>query len=245
MKTRVVTLMWGEAWDKYGKRFAETFVKFWPDSVDLVIVTDKYHMVPRSKQYMLNCLPGYEEFMKHWSGDPRAKGFMRPHGTKVDRHGRSFRFDAVMWMPQAITPAAALDGLEDGDILVWFDADVETLKPVRYGWLEELVGDADVVCLQRQNSHSEIGFYGIRISDKTRAFIRMFGDIYTSDNVFDLREWHSAFVFDYALSCFPDIKVKNLSPVGNGVSHVWPNTPLAEFTEHYKGNRKEARNART
>lgn len=241
MTTRVVTLMWGKAWKKYGHLFADTFCRFWPDDVDLVIVTDKPVPVERGTQIMLCAVPGYVDFRERWKDDPKAGGFDRPRGQKVDAAGRSFRYDAMMWMPQAMAPFAAMDGLEDGDVLVWFDADVETLKPVRDGWADELLGGADVACLQRYGSHSEIGFYAMRINEKTRQALQHFAEFYTSDRVFQLGEWHSAYVWDASIKLVPELKIRNLSPDGKGVQHVWPNTALAEFTAHHKGRRKETR----
>ena len=40
MKQRVVSLMWGTAWDRYGKEFAKTFDRHWHKNIELQLVTD-------------------------------------------------------------------------------------------------------------------------------------------------------------------------------------------------------------
>lgn len=238
MRTAVVTLMWGNAWVRYGWKFAATFARYWPRHYDLFVVGDQHYPLERGYQIPLDTVAGYKEFCEKWGADPVANGKNRPAGSKVDENGVSWRHEAVKWMPQALAPNAALRFFEDGDIMVWFDADVVTTNVVRVNWIADLLGDADVACLQRDRQHSEIGFYAIKVSPRTRFMMRTFAAFYTTGKVFDLPEWHSAYVWDRALENVPDLKVKNLSPGLRG--HVWPATKLAECTMHNKGKRKDA-----
>lgn len=128
--------------------------------------------------------------------------------------------------------------MRDGDILCWLDADVETLSKVPPNWIDGIIGDAEVSTLQRNRSHSEIGFWAVRCNDRTREMVKCFSDLYKSDEVFKLREWHSAYAFDAAMAETGPFKVNNLSPKARGVDHCWPDTPLAAHTAHWKGNRK-------
>lgn len=234
---RVVTLMWGTAWERYGKVFVETFHKHWPKDVDLIVVADRTLPLPRGEIRYLRLIPGYEDFIARWGGVPSANGRDRPTGSKVDENGCAWRFDAVKWMPQAIAATEAIDDLSDGDVLVWFDADVETFKAVPPGFVDRILGEADLVHLGRAK-HSEIGFWAIRVGPLSRLFVQSFADIYRSDAVFDLKEWHSAYAFDACLekAKTAGLKVKDLSPGDRG--HVWPQTPLAAYTAHKKGKRK-------
>lgn len=225
--------MWGTAWDRYGRTFADTFARYWPASVDLVIVTDRPLPTERARQIPL--CDGSAAFKARWAGDRLAEGFDSGF-RKLDGDGRSWRHNAVKWAPQGFAPIAALDGMNDGDLFVWFDADVETIAPVPEGWIEGLIGNHDVACLQRPRQHSEIGFYAMRLGPRTRKVLDRFAWFYASDRVFTLEEWHSAFVWDRALESVPGLKVRNLNPRGKG--HVWPNTPLAELTLHKKGKLK-------
>lgn len=235
---RVVTLMYGSAWERYGNIFATTFHRYWPAEADLVVVADRDLPLKRGRVTALNDIPGVVEFRARWNGHPKAAGMGRL-GVKVDEKGYSWRHDALKWMPQAMAPLAALDDMQDGEVLCWLDADVETTSAVPADWVEGLLGDCDVACLQRAGTHSEIGFYACRISPDTKAMLRHFAGLFADDTIFSLREQHSAFAFDVALNAAPWLKIRNLSPGKRG--HVWPSTALADHAVHKKGKRKGRR----
>jgi hypothetical protein len=242
MKIAVCTLAWGYAWEKYAKRFVDTFEQYWPSDIELHLVTDETRGHPRAKEISLSSLRGFKEFKERWSEDPTARGMRPPKGQKVDDKGYSYRFDAVKWMPQALAPEPVAQGLSDGDILVWFDADTFTHKNVRPGWIEELIGKHDVVAPLRPGTYTEIGFYAVRINQWTRPAFAEFANLYREDRVFGLDEWHSAYAWDYAFRYKAGLNVgtvvnPNAAEYGK-VKHVWPLSRLAEFTEHLKGKRK-------
>lgn len=236
MKERVVTLMWGTAWDRYGKAFVKSFTRYWPSGVELYIVTDRELPTERAVQIPLGKVPGYQDFMGKYYNDRKALGYGQTD-HKADPEKRFWKHDAVKWGPQGLTPRAALDGLTSGDLLCWLDADVETIAAPPLHWINILLAGADMACLQRDRQHSEIGFWAARIGVGTTQAIKRFAELYESGDVFDLPEWHSGFVFDAALASQPDITIHNLSPVGR--SHVWPMTPLAQYTVHKKGKIKD------
>lgn len=239
MTIRVCSLMWGTAWERYGKMFAESFARHWPEAVELVVATDRGLPLPRGRQIALNDVPGYPEFVARYGDDRKAQGFDSGH-HRVDARGYSWRHDALKWAPQGLAPRAGVTHLKDGDIFVWLDADVETLKPVPEDWIEGLLDGHDVACLQRPGTHSEIGFWAMRMKPETRNVIWAFALPYASGRVFEMREFHSAYVWDRALATEPGLKVRNLTPPNcrPRKGHVWPHTPLAEFTAHHKGNLK-------
>jgi len=236
MKERVVTLMWGTAWNRYGKKFVKSFERHWPANVELYIITDKPLPTDRAVQIPLDTVPGYQRFMEKWGDDRKAMGYNAPH-QKADPEKRFWKNDAVKWAPQALAPRAALDGLGSGDLLCWLDADVMTTAAPPLHWINALLAGADVACLQRERQHSEIGCWAVRIGHQTKLFIDRFADIYESGDVFAAKEWHSGFVFDLALAESTYLTVRNLSPRGRG--HVWPMSPLAQYTVHKKGKIKD------
>ena len=235
--TRVCTLMWGAAFDRYGRRFVETFQHFWPDEAELVIVTDTIRGIGRATEIPLQAVPGYE-VIATWADNRKARGFDSGH-RKTDANGYSWRHDAVKWAPQGLAPRAALEGLDDGDVFIWLDADVETIRSVPKDWGQKLLGAHDVACLKRPSTHSEIGFYAMRMGDGTRAVLERFGALYASGDVFGLPEYHSAFVWDRALETERTLRVRNLND-RNQRGHCWPATPLARYTRHKKGKLKNA-----
>ena len=238
MKERVHTLMWGTAWDRYGKAFVKSFNRYWPSDVELYIITDKPLPTERAVQIPLETVPGYTGFISQYGEDRAAMGYGIA-GDKADPDKRFWKNDAVKWGPQGLAPRAAIDGLASGDILCWMDADVETIaKPPRH-WCNVLLAGADMACLQRPRQHSEIGFWAARIGAGTLTAIKRFAELYESGDVFDLPEWHSGYVFDVAMAMQSDITIRNLSVGGRG--HVWPTSPLARYTVHKKGMIKDTK----
>jgi hypothetical protein len=152
--------------------------------------------------------------------------------------GFSFRTDAYKFWKQILIPQAASLDMADGDILVWLDGDVDTIQPVPFELVPQLLGAAEVAYLGRSRGHSEIGFWAVRLNPRTRKFLADIALTYTSDLVFNLPEWHSAFVWDFCRkSMVPPLSEQNICPKPMA-GHVWPYTRLARYTRHDKGARK-------
>lgn len=236
MTTRICTLMWGDAWRRYGRRFVETFDRHWPSDVELFIVTDAPLPTDRARQIPTFDMKGFGEFVAEYGDDPRAQG-MHSRDRKAEPGKRFWKHDAVKWAPQAFAPRAAVEGMSSGDVFCWLDADVETTRDVPREWIEMLLSGHDVACLQRHRQHSEIGFWACIVSVATIQMIDRFAGLYESGDVFGLDEWHSAYAFDNALASVPDVTINNLAPEG-ARGHVWPMTALGRYTVHKKGKLK-------
>lgn len=239
MKTLVCTLMWGTAYSRYGRMFLSSFFKHWPKNTEFRLVTDTVEdkKLEWGKAIAFKDIPQIDQFKNRWSDTSMAHGSDKDSNKKVFKNGYSFRHDAIKWMPQGFAPHAAIGDCENGDIFVWMDADVATISPVPEDWCEQLLNGKDVACLQRPNTHTEIGFYAMRVNPRTRLAIKNFASYYHTDEVFRLPEWHSAYVFDRALETVSDISIENINK-DNRRGHVWPHTALSKHTIHYKGKRK-------
>lgn len=230
---------------QYGERFLRSFGKYWPLSVQLLVYVEESMTMPRDASRLLWDIPGAQAFMDRHRDEPMIRGEVARACWKdrERRAGYSFRTDALKFFKQIMIPiAAALDEragpLQSGDILVWLDADVETTSPVPASFIRDLLGDADVCFLGREPKHSEIGFWAVRISDETLGFLELMHNLYDTDRFLELREWHSAFVWDHARKKFA-LCERNLTPGGHG--HVWPSSPLGRVMRHDKGDRKPRR----
>lgn len=238
MKTVVFTLMWGTAWERYGKKFMAGFERNWPSNVELVVYSDIKRKLDRGTCVTFKELPSIEQFRARWREEKAASGHVTA-GVKVkSNNGYSFRHDAIKWMPQAVVPQHALQFVQDGDYLCWMDGDCITHKPVPDGWVKHLLRGHDAVVPQRPGTHSEIGLWAVHVGPKTKQAINNFASFYRTDEVFSLNEWHSAYVWDRAFELVPDLKIRNVN-TENRRGHVWPHTELAEYTMHYKGKRKD------
>lgn len=236
--TTICTGFSPKGFTEYGANFLETFDQHWPSEVRLLCFTEESVSVPRGGLRSLWTCAGARSFIDRNVSDPQRCGKAAHPAWRPKDHqrGYSFKFDAVKFSRQCFIPEGAAEELEDGEVLIWFDADVITFAPPPKGFIENLLGKHDLCYLGRMNMHSEIGFWAVRLSPKTRAFLAALADIYRSDLIFTLREWHSAFAFDYIRCRAEYLSVYNLTPRGQG--HVWFQSPLAQYTDHLKGQRK-------
>lgn len=223
--------------EMYGEAFLRGFAQHVDPDIQLQVYVEQAHPMPRMACRLLWDIPGAREFEARHRDNRAARGLESKPAWKRSaiEAGYNFRFDAYKFFRQILIPQAAAEDMADGDILIWLDGDVRITKPVSTKTLTRLLGDADVCYLGRDRSHSEIGFWAIRINDRTREFLRRIAEMFTSDAVFDLPEWHSAYVWDHVRRQM-GMKECNLTPGGHG--HVWLRSPLAQWSNHLKGKLK-------
>lgn len=230
------------SYSKLGQQFLSTVEKYWPDDIRVGVYVD-WALGHAHHPYkpLLEC-QGLAEFKARHKDNKDANGLGAPNARwkPVDlQKGYCWRFDAVKFSTQLFIPEAASKHLPDGEIMVWFDIDVVFTAPIPKHFVEGLIGDADCVYLGRPPKHSELGFWAVRLSPVTRGLLTGIADLYRHDAVFQLAEWHSAFVFDDARRHWESefgLRGKNLTPGGHG--HVWPGCPLGRYSRHLKGKRK-------
>lgn len=226
-------------WKEYGQRFAESFAKHWPESVNLLVYGEEPVDLPRGQMLPLSAMPGAAEFRARHKDSKAANGRdPKPHWRSTWKaSGYNFRWDAWKFSPQGFIPwhAALICRTE---YLCWLDGDVITTRDVPEGFIESLLPAGKTVAyLGRKAMHSEIGFQLYRLPDAIEM-LRMFRDFYQFDTVFNLPEWHSAYVFDTArVEQVKPMQQHNLTPKGEG--HVWHQSPLTKFMDHCKGARKK------
>jgi hypothetical protein len=222
-------------YEQYGKRFLDLFHRYWPADIDLVVYGEKPVPMPRGRFYELKMIPGVTEFIARHKDNPDANGKTPRKGwrEREKAKGYCFKFDAVKFCRQCFIPEAAAAGMDDGDILVWLDADVMTLTSFPESFIEGMLKGGDLCFLGRTGAHSEIGFWAVRLNPETRAFLTDFADVFRNDKVFDLTEWHSAFVFDH---CRQNSLAKQVDLTPGGRGHVWFQSPLGKHLDHLKGD---------
>lgn len=254
MALTICTGMYGPRRDDYARIFLASFDRHWPADVRLHLYSDPpdpafgqrvAEGLTRPRQAQVSWLArtdGWAEFIARHQDDPIRCGREPAPGAKwksgATAKGYNFKFDAVRFAGQAFIPEAAAKDLDDGDVLCWLDADVETIKAPPYGWIEAMIGYADGAYLGRVNTHSEIGFWAVRLSPVTRRFLQFFAWLYRHDDLFKLTEWHSAFAWDEARRVFEKdgLTMRDLTPGGR--NNVFMASALSRFCVHHKGQRK-------
>jgi hypothetical protein len=235
MTTHVISGFHPAGYLQYGRKFLETFDRYWPRDIRLTVVGEEPVEMPRGRFVPLFACDGVEDFINRHKASPERCG--RINGAY------NFKFDAVKFCRQGFIPHHVGKDLRDNDIMAWLDADVHTFQKIPEGFVEQMLGDADVCHLGRLNFHSELGFWACRINDRTRLFLDHFAAAYRHDVLFDFAEWHSAFVFDEVRKLHEQrgLVVKNITPNGGG--HVWFQCDLGRYTDHLKGEKRKAAGA--
>jgi hypothetical protein len=219
----VICTMNHEYYQTCGKKFIETFDKFWPREIPLYvyyegqqpdIISDRIHYLDREKE-----LPEYVAFRERHKGDQRAHGF---------RPKYNFRFDAIKFSAKAIM--IAKEGiLARKRFMIYLDADTETFKKVDFDWIKKILplgqwhtdkfydppcyGIIDraryyyfCACLKRKDMPTESGFYSFDLDrdfhevpgrPHATQFFYDYIQLYTQDKIFELDEWADHFAFDH------------------------------------------------
>lgn len=232
------------AWEHYARRFAETFAQHWPADVRLIVYTEEPVRLPRGECRSLWDIDGARAFVERNQSIPARAG-RAPHPKWLGKDHRkwangipAWRWDALRFFKQCIIPTDAAHRVDDGDILVWLDADVVTFADVSADMVSGLLGNSDL-CYLGRNKGAEIGFWAVRLNTLSRRFLGDLSGLYIDDRIFSLPQFHSAYAFDHARAVAErgGLKVRNLTPGGR--DHVWMQCkPLMSVCDHLKGDRK-------
>lgn len=237
MATTVMTGFNPEGEIEYGAAFLKTFDRFWPAEVGLVVYTEQpVKTMYRGEERNVLAIPGLREFIESHQ-DPRyhGKAEVPGWGKKDQRVGYSYRYDVVKFCRQLFIPEDAANKLPDDAILAWLDGDVVTYASPPPGFIEHLMGDKDLITLDRSRGHPELGFWAIRLGRNTRAMLKDIADCYRTGDIFRLSEWHSAFVFDHWKTKYKQNGLITHKSLTNGTGHVWFQCELGRYTDHLKG----------
>ncbi len=209
----VVTTYAERHWESHAKRCVETFAQFWPG----------FHLI--------TFVDADLESGSEWLTDFKKRN--------AHRETNNYRFDACRFAHKVAAIELAFYG-GGADSLIWMDADCVTHATVDRRWLSGLVGGADVAYLSRTRKYSECGFMVFRRNAESEKFLKTFVDLYRSDELFELAEWHDSFVFDEVRKRLgPQVRYASLSGGASGTSHPLINGPLGARLDHCKGGRKE------
>lgn len=246
----VVTSCSLEGWDKYGLKFLTSFDQFWPADVQLHIVSEDpikppdsiLRKRPQIRLWDLNKSKDAVSFAQKHESNPVANGFRpgcpiaawRSKKTGYDYRRDAFRFSKKVFAINLVLPEIKAPRF------IWLDADTVTLKGVPPTLFDKLPPHTHALAyLDRTPYHSECGFVGYNLEHvATRRFLKAFADIYASEGVFKLDEWHDSYVFDWlrrrhGVPSFP------IPYDRRHITHPFVYSELGQYMDHLKGLRKQ------
>ena len=245
----VVTSCSAKGWGQYGNQCAASFVQFWPQSIQLHVVSEDPVEALPGIPYQAYYWPlsgfdvGVDNFLAknantmwvHGRGDsPRPPG-IAPRWR--DNSGYNFRFDAYKFSKKVFAIALVAEQLRAGRLL-WLDADTKTFAPVPADLPDRVLPTAYALsCLARVGYHSECGFVGYNLeSTGALPFIRAFAALYIQETVFELAEWHDSWVFDWLRN---KMLTSTYAIPHKSTGHPFINSELGKYMDHLKGRRKD------
>lgn len=228
-----------------GQGFMQTFDRYWPEDIKLCVYVEEPIRLPvprhkpRIEQRSLWSVPGVREFRAldnpMYHGKAPAPGWNK----KDFRSEYSYRFDAVRFSPQLFIPDHMAGTLEDGDIMVWLDADVVSYAEVPNDLVGRLLGSHDLVTLGRDGSSTELGFWACKIGPKIREMLERISQMCRDRSIFSLYEWHSGYVFDHWVDRYKVDKVIDHVSLTRGQGHIWFQSEIGKYTDHLKGETRK------
>jgi hypothetical protein len=237
-KFEVVTTFSAEGYELYGRRMLASVFKHWPREAMLRVYSES--AVVDHQRDLVHPFPQWlVDFRKRHAANAAAAGRLVPGRS---RGQYNYKHDALRF---AFKTAAVIDALErlagsDVDYLIWVDADTVTHAPVTLGFLESLAPKDDQVIswLWRENNYPECGFYVLNLRHpRTATLTRSWRELYESDRLFHLVEWHDSYVLAECVRAL-QLSWRSISGAAAKTGHPFINGPLGAVMDHMKGNRK-------
>lgn len=254
MTTIITTSLNRQLWDSYAHKTLSPLFSFYAteedrDGMDFLVWLDSQDDVSYlenngfgfqgMKVGVVDTLEPWVSFSEMFKDDkPFKDRSMDP--TKIP-DGHKFRFNYWPFAKKVFSWCATYMQAQEGDLIVWLDADVEMLKRVTQADIDKIVEDSDIAFLDRDWPWyaAETGFFAVRRSPKNDQFVSFIFRAYLTGFIFDMSEWHDGYVFKTAMRmCLsPEHKIKNLS-VDPKERDVFDKSMLTEWFTHYKGPKK-------
>lgn len=233
----VITSFNEEGYKRYGKRFIDTWLEYWPKSVRLTVYYegDNFEFTPG-----ISWKPIEEvEFLKDYLDSLR---FPIMHGIVGSHY--DINFDARMGRKTFMQVHAARTY---GGKVFWMDADAVTVKHVPERFLDDCLPDDKFCCYLGRDGwyFTESGFIGFNADHPiAMRFFRDYVHVFIVGTIFTQQWWHDCIAFDairfMATKDGYGGEFINLSAhVPHGTMHPHANSVIGKYVQHLKGDRKD------
>ena len=220
MKIKTITTWNNKLYEEYAHRFKETYNWSFP----LKIYNED--------ECMMKAIPDLKEFVE------RNKDRQPYSDYKVK--GKEFLTDGVRFSYKVYAYTHALM-TENVDGLICIDADSVFYKKIDEEWVKKHIhrDDCMMTYLGRGSNYSECGFLYFNLNHAdTLAYANRMKSLYDTDGIYNLKEQHDSYVWDYVRKEFENRGTRNHN-IGDGKpGHVQARSILGVVYDHTKGNRK-------
>ena len=217
MKLLAVTTYNNRLYKEYGCRFESTYNWDFP------------YTVYNEDDGMFEAIPDCKAFVE------RNKNRIVPNTSK------GFFVDGVRFCYKVYAYTHAIMQYSDLDGIIGIDADSVFYKKIDADWIKEHIHRDNCMMsyLGRGDHYSECGFlyFNLRHPD-TQAYANRMKHMYDTDGIYNLKEQHDSYVWDYVRKEFENRGTKN-HDLGDGkAGHVQARSILGTVYDHTKGERK-------
>ena len=257
MKIKVLTSYKPGTWNEYAKRAVESVLQHWPEDVQVAV----YHETqpsdifdhPRVEWHDIHeTQPELVKFINKYKDDPVANGEITEIPNGVRRPGPmpskgSFQWNAVRFANKVFCVTHALKNSAGYDYVVWLDADTYSFRPMPPSFLEKLLPKNSLLTyLGRGDKDPECGFVGYNLKHThIQKFCKDWEDLYISDKIFKVTSgWTDCSSLIHLSQEYQKDKGIKVNDIGHasGVKghHVFINSLLGLYMDHFKGKRKKS-----
>ena len=227
-------------YQKYGKRFIETWLEYWPRSIRLTVYYEGPEFDGFDFPAGISWRPIEEvEFLTDFLDNLRFPIMQGIVGDSYD-----INFDARQSRKAFMEVHAARTY---GGKVFWLDADAVTTKHVPESFLDQCLPDDKFCCYLGRDGwyFTESGFIGFNADHPIAGmFFKNYLHLFITGVIFTQQWWHDCIGFD----CTRFLASKNghegefvnlAAHVPKGTMHPHCNAVCGEYLMHLKGNRKE------
>lgn len=250
MKYTVVTTFHEAGLKQYGQRMIDAFDQYWPHEVNLLVYAENCKPITGSHRVqvmdLLALSPDLVRFKNKHANNPLANG-TTPKIIPKNLKDNTFKWDAVRFSHKVFAVIHACKTVES-DWIIWLDADTVTFAPLSLDFLHSICDQQAMACYLGRDAkyHSECGWvaYNRRHPD-LNSFIDRWRDLYVTEDIFRLDEYHDSFVFDVLRKDFQQqrrTRFHNLSPElpKKGPGHPFIASQLGLYMDHMKGSKRKS-----
>lgn len=220
-------------WDIYAKVMLESFVKYMPKDIPLMVQLDDdllHDQVDKILPPECGIFVGWTD--EHKAFVERNKG--KDHPTDYRKQAVKFchKVFCIQHSLDAIQKARTANAPDIPRYLIWVDADVHITKPITLEDIQKCLpkeGDAVAYLGRKDWDHSECGWLAFDLENGGDRLITNVYQEYVDDHLFGYDQWHDSYIWDQNI-----FKGTNLTQDKPGME-IWPQSPMASWSIHYKG----------
>jgi len=175
---------------------------------------------------------------------PDCKAFVERNKNRFDNKDfiKDYWQDGVRFCYKVYAYTHAIMNYQDLDGIIGIDADSVFYKKIDEDWIKKHIhrDNCMMTYLGRPN-YSECGFLYFNMKHPDiQPYANRMKSLYDTDGIYNLKEQHDSFIWDYVRKEFENRGTKNYN-IGDGkMGHVQARSILGTVYDHTKGPRRKA-----